>query len=142
MTDILPDGATTQENKVGRPTVMTDEVLAILREGFLRGYDDEEACLSANINPSSLYRYCEDHKDFASEKEQLKKNPILKAKYTLLKGIERDPKLALDYLRSKKRDEFSTRNELTGKDGEKLEAQPVLVKFVGLPNGEDNRNTN
>lgn len=39
--------------------------------------------------------------------------------------------------------DFAQRNELTGKDGEKLEAQPVLVKFVGLPtDGEDNRNTN
>lgn len=119
--------------EAGRPTKMTNEVLAKLREGFLRGYTDEESCLFAEINPTTLYRYQEDNPDYASEKEQWKKNPILEAKHTVLSGIKRDPKLALDYLKSKARDEFSVKTETdlttNGKD-----INPVLVKFIDADN--------
>jgi hypothetical protein len=38
------------------------------------------------------------------------------------------------------KDHFSARKELTGADGEKLEAQPILVKFIGETD-ENNRDS-
>lgn len=42
----------------GRPTVMrTDSVLALLKEAFEWGCTDREACLHAEVDEATLYRY-------------------------------------------------------------------------------------
>ena len=48
-------------NEVGRPTVMTDEVIRILEEAFSNDATDEQACFLANISPSSLYKFQEEN---------------------------------------------------------------------------------
>ena len=61
-----------KENKGGRPSKMTPEVLAKLEHSFSLGLSDREACLYAEINPATLYRYCENHQEFCKRKELLK----------------------------------------------------------------------
>lgn len=106
-------------NKPGPESKMTEDVLARLRQAFLMGYDDEEACAFAEINPSTLYRYQKDNPEYASEKARWKQNPILKAKATIY-GALSEKETAKWYLERKKKSEFAQRNELAGPDGEKL----------------------
>lgn len=119
------DSSDNKYDSRGRPSVFTDETLLLLKEAFLMGCTDEEACLYAGISTSPFYKYQSENKEFKDEKEVWKKNPILKARQSVLNGIGQSPELALKFLERKKKDEFSLRHEVTGKDGEDLE--PVVV---------------
>lgn len=101
------------ENKVGRPTVMTETVLQKLEYGFMKGLTDEQACSYADIAPSTLYNYCSEHPEFMERKEQLKNNPSLKAKLNIVAAIEGgDVELSKWWLGRKERNEFSTKQEI------------------------------
>lgn len=111
---------------MSRPTVMTPEVIAKLEEAFAWGCSDVEACLWADIAPKTLYKYQEKHPEFAQRKANLKERPILIARKSVVKAMPKDPKLAMDYLARKRKEEFSLRSELTGKDGTDLLPKPIL----------------
>ena len=115
----------------GRPTVMIPEILAKLEIAFKLGEDDRLACAYAGIGTTTLYEYQLKHPDFKEQKAQWKQNPTHKARMTLFESLD-DPRWATWYLERKCKDEFSTRTELTGKDGESLvpviEIQPVKPK--------------
>lgn len=103
------------ENKVGRPTVMTNDVLDKLELLFAKGLTDREACLIADINPSTLYNYCNEHPEFLERKELLKEQPRTKAKLNIAEAIEQeDIDISKWYLERKARDEFSTKQEISG----------------------------
>lgn len=92
---------------IGRPTIMTPEILEKLREGFLMGFTDKEACLYADIGESTLYDYQKDNPDFSEQKELFKLNPVFKARKTIYDEIEKgNTKIAMWFLERKKRDEF------------------------------------
>lgn len=102
--------------ETGRPTVMTEDVLHKLEEAFLLGCTDEEATFYADIGMSTLYKYQNEHPEFVDRKEQLKNNPIFLARKSVIEGFS-NHELALKFLERKKKDEFSLRQELVGKDG-------------------------
>ena len=141
--------------EVGRPTVMTPETLRKLEEAFALGCTDLEACTYADISKSTLYDYQQEHPEFVERKELLKENPILLARKSVVEALANDPDLSLRYLERKKKDEFSPRSELTGKDGKELpmtptviniikpdgielQAQPEAIPSVALPDGQSN----
>lgn len=98
---------------VGRPTVMTEEVLQKLEYAFMRGLTDLEACLYANIGTTTLYNYCEENPEFRERKEELKKNPTAKAKLNVYEAIEnKDVDVSKWYLERRAKDEFSTKQEI------------------------------
>ena len=100
-------------DEVGRPTVMTNEVLQKLEYAFMRGMTDRQACLYANIATSTLYNYCNENPDFSERKETLKQNPTSKARLNVTKAIEQgDVSLSLWWLERKARDEFSTKQNI------------------------------
>jgi len=103
----------------GRPSKVTPEVLAILEDAFLIGHTDTEACLIANIDPATLYRYCKENPDFARRKEELKENQFAIARRTLMKGVKENPELALKFLERKKKAEFGVKTELDVTSGGK-----------------------
>lgn len=105
----------------GRPTLMTEETINKLEEVFALGGTDKEACFYAGISHQTLYSYQEKHPEFVERKEALKEKPILKARNTLVNALN-IPEYALKFLERKKKDEFSTRSEVTGQDG-----KPVVV---------------
>lgn len=80
--------AENEENGVGRPTVMTPEVLAKLEWAFLRGYSDRQACLHAGINPMSLYRYQDENREYSERKAMLKENISIVAKENIIETIQ------------------------------------------------------
>jgi hypothetical protein len=103
----------------GRPTVITPQILAQLYTAFSIGCTDEEAIAFANVSNGAFYDYQKLHPEFLEEKERLKKLPILKAKNTVVQGLDRVQN-AMWYLERKKKDEFSVRTETTGADGKDL----------------------
>ena len=104
---------------MSRPTVITPDIIIQLKQAFAIGCTDEEACAYAKIGKSSLYRYIEQHPEFREESNRLKKEPILKAKNTIVRSLD-DVKDAQWYLERKKKVEFSLRSEFTGRDGEDI----------------------
>ncbi len=113
-------------NTVGRPTKMTKLTVKKLEEAFSLGCSDVEACFYAGISKQTLYSYQEQNPEFIDRKEALKKNPVLLARQSVIKGVENDPNLALKYLERKERKEFSLRTE-TEVENDK----PLLVVLSG-----------
>lgn len=119
--------------EVGRPTIMTPEIISKLEEVFAIGGSDNEACFYAGIGKSTLYNYQQEHPEFVERKEALKERPILKARQTVVKSLD-DADMALKYLERKKKDEFSIRTEFTGQNGGPINISQVLDK---LDNGQE-----
>ena len=112
---------------MARPTVMTPEVIEKLEEAFLLGATDIEACLVADIAPATLYQYQEKNPSFSERKASLKEMPVYKARQAVIGSFKRDPKIAMQYLERKRKDEFSTRTEMTGADGAPIEMPTVRI---------------
>lgn len=102
----------TDAKPVGRPTVMTEEIISKLEHAFSIGCTDLESCFYADISKDSLYRYQLEHPDFCERKEQLKASPIFIARTTVVREIAEKGELALKYLERKKKDEFSPSSDL------------------------------
>lgn len=120
------------KKKVGRKTVMTQEVVTKLEEAFSRDCTDTEACLFAGISRMTLHRFQEDNPEFCDRKALLKDTLVLKARTNIAERIEKgDLETSKWYIERKKRGEFSTRQEVTGENGEslvpKIEILPVAV---------------
>jgi len=102
-------------DKVGRPTVMTETMIGKLEMLFAKGLTDREACLIADISPSTLYDYCNENPEFAERKEALKQHPTAKARLNLTEAIEKgDADLSKWWLERKAKDEFSTKQTIDG----------------------------
>lgn len=99
--------------KVGRPTIIDNTKLQKLREAFLMGCTDDEACLYAEIAPATLYNYQNTNPEFLEQKEYWKNNPILKARKVVFDKIESgDENTAKWYLERKAKQEFSAKTEV------------------------------
>ena len=119
-----------QHNSIGRPKAITEEKLYKLREAFMKGFTDVEACLYVGIAPATLYNYCSDNPDFLEEKEYLKEQPKIKAKMNLEEAINNgDKDISKWYLERKSRNEFSLKQELDlgNKDG-----KPLAIDLTSL----------
>lgn len=101
--------------EVGRPTVMTEDVVKKLEYAFMRGLSDTEACLFADISRATLYNYCNDNPEFLDRKEELKKHPTAKAKLNITEAIENgDEDMSKWWLERRAKDEFSTKQTIDG----------------------------
>lgn len=116
-----------KKEKRGRKTVMTEKVIDKLEEAFGWGCTDIEACLHADIADDTLYKYQREFPDFIKRKEALKETPILLARKSVVMNLRNDSRLSMDFLSRRKKDEFSQRSELTGKDGEALPTPIVTL---------------
>ncbi len=115
----------------GRPTVMTEEVIRKLEDAFSYGATDREAIFVANISATAFYEYCKDNPEFTNRIDALRDMPKYKAKKNVVDKINTGSiNESQWYLERRAKDEFSTRNELTGKDGKEL-PQP-LIKLDAL----------
>jgi len=102
-----------QHNNIGRPKIIDDLKLQKLREAFMKGFTDVEACLYVGIAPATLYNYCNDNPKFLEEKEYLKEQPKIKAKLNLEDAIQNgDKDISKWYLERKSRNEFSLKQEI------------------------------
>jgi len=122
----------------GQPTVMTDKTLQLLKDAFLMGCSDVEACLYAEIAPSTLYNYQLIETQYVEQKALWKENTTFRARKNLYnaivkEGTSKDPATSKWFLERKRKQEFSLRQELTGRDGKDL---PVPI-FGGLSTQDD-----
>lgn len=124
------------KSKAGQPTKMTSNALALLKDAFLLGCTDEEACLKAEIDPVTLYRYQKKNPNYVRQKELWKQNPFLIARTTIIRGIGTDPDLALKYMERKKKDEFSLKQEVDVTSGGDQIGGFVVVKTEPQPSSE------
>ena len=113
----------------GRPTKLTPETIDKLRTAFLMGCSDVEACLFADISKTALYNYQQKHPEFVDKKEQWKEQLALKARIVIADALNnKDENTAKWYLERKKKNEFGTRTEITGADGEPL--SPPIINIL------------
>lgn len=110
---------------MARPTVMTPETISKLEEAFLMGCSDLEACLFANIAPSSLYVYQEKHEEFSERKAMLKENPVMKARKVILEALEDGDRLMANKVMERK-DGTKVKSEVSGPGGGAQEHKWVI----------------
>ena len=103
---------TDKKNPVGRPKIVTKEILDKLQYAFMLGCTDTEACFYADISPASLYNYQKDNPEFLEKKEAWKESPVFTARQTVIASLSSDPEIAFKYLERKRKDEFSTKQEI------------------------------
>ncbi len=105
----------------GRPTVMTPEVLQKLKDAFLVDASDEQACNEAGIAPATLYNYQKENPSYLEKKKLWKEDHKYQAKNVIFKAIKQgDVDTAKWVAERKMKEDFSTRSEVTGKDGSPL----------------------
>ena len=119
---------TRKAGKMARPTKMTPEIIDRFRQAYLIGATNEEAAHYADVAPSTLYLYIEKHPEFSEQIAGWKSEPILKAKQTVVKGLD-DIKNSQWYLERKAKAEFAVRQEHTGADGNAIQA--IIDKYGG-----------
>lgn len=113
----------------GRPTVMTPDVVSKLEQAWSMGCSDLEACLFADISKQTLYDYQAKYPEFVDRKERLKESLVLKARSVIANSLNnKDENTAKWYLERKKKNEFGTRTEITGADGEPL--SPPIINIL------------
>lgn len=115
--------------KLGRPETVTPEMADRIMSFFKMGLNDEEVCEQVGIAPSVLYAYQSRHADFQEKKKLAKTNLVARARRELFAGLQsKDEKIRVDtakwVLERRCKGEFSTRQEITGEDGESL--TPVI----------------
>jgi hypothetical protein len=96
-------------NDVGRPPIITDQVILKLEEAFLMGCTDLEACLFAGISKTPFYTYQDEHPEFKERKELLKENPFIIARKAITDGLKDNEEFSLKYMKNKKNKEFNER---------------------------------
>lgn len=114
------------KSSVGRPTDFTDANVQKLKTVLQMGATIEEACRNAGISKQTFYNWRERYPIFVDMVAEWQDYTILKARATIMKGLDKD-ETARWYLERKKKDEFSIRQEMVGKNGKDL--LPVLRKL-------------
>lgn len=118
-----------------KQTKMNIQTLDKLREAFLFGATDKEACLFAGICRDTLYDYQKKNKEFSDQKEEWKSNPLLKAKKTIFDNLDKHT-VAMWYLERKARNEFDLKQN--NNDEEK---NFMVVRWVEEKEKNANSNT-
>lgn len=127
-----------KKKKVGRPTIMTKDVIAKLEIAFSHGATDKEAIFIAEISKDAFYDYCKLNPSFTERIEGLRDLPKYTAKSNIIKKINTGSIFESEWwLERKAKDEFSTRNEMTGKNGDAIEVKTI----TGMQIIKDNGNT-
>lgn len=120
---------------MGRPTKLTEETVRKLEEVFALDGTVEEACFYAEISRNTYYEWIKDNPNLNDRFEALRQRPFLKARQTIVKNLD-NPQYAFEYMKRKKKNEFSERNELTGADGKDLPTP--IIKLDDLQRNNSN----
>lgn len=130
-----------KKNKGGRPPEFTDETVKKLEEAFAIDATVDEACFYAGITRQTYYNHVKEDALEGTEArrlfdrfEGLRNRPVLKARQTIVKALD-TPQYALEYLKRKRKLEFSERTEtdLTSKN-----EQITGINYI-LPNANNNQ---
>lgn len=105
----------------GRPSKLEPQIVELLAHAFEDGATIEEACVVAQIDRQTYYNWIKDHEDFSARMESARNWTTEVARSNLAKRIKRgDVPVSQWWLERKAKNEFSTRNELSGPEGKDL----------------------
>ncbi len=122
--------------EVGRPTVMTPEVIEKIEEELKNGATLPQASFLAGISLKTLYNYFTNNPDFKERCDLLQGLVAYRARVNLKNKIEAGDIDTSKYWLDRKDKDFKQKADYTS-NNESL--NPILVKFL---NGtEDNNNT-
>lgn len=113
--------------EVTHPVKLDDITVKKIEEALALDCSIEEVCLMANISKQTYYNWINSFPELKERFDVLRSTPFLKARKTINDSLS-NPQYAFEYMKRKKKSEFSERSEITGADGKEL--QPVLVKFI------------
>lgn len=91
---------------------LTDEVVRKLEEAAAIDATVEEMCFYADISRDTFYRWIKENPEFSDRINRLRERPVLVARQTVVNSISKDPKIAMEYLKAKRRAEFATKQEV------------------------------
>lgn len=117
---------------------MTDDAVRKLEEAFAIDASIEEACYYADISRDTYYRWVKENSELSDKFQRLRNKPILKARQAVVKGLDNYAN-AMDYLKRKRKDEFSDRSEITGKDGKDL---PTPILNINVQSDDSDKQDN
>lgn len=101
-----------KKNLGGRPIVFDEKVVEKLEEAFAMDCTVSEACLFAGIDRKTYYNNVKQGDELFLRFEALRDTPILKARSTIVRGLERSSSDAQWYLSRKRKAEFSEKTEV------------------------------
>ena len=99
-------------NEEGKFTKLTDDTVKKLEEVFALDGTNEEACFWAGISKQTFYNWVKDNPDMKERFDSLRQRPFLKARQTVISGIDGNPEFALKYLERKKKLEFGIQQSI------------------------------
>lgn len=104
--------------------------LPVLERYLILGYSLSKACQLGGLPWSTVQEHYADNAKFRQSVDGLTHAPNVKARANIVSSINRGSvEDSWKWLNSREREDFATRTENTGKDGEPL-TQPVEVVFV------------
>lgn len=112
---------------------MTPEVIGKLEQAFSIDATIAEACFYADINEETYYRWEKNDPELSKRFKRLRNKPVLKARQRVVKGIDESYSNAMDYLKRKRKDEFSEKTEQSVRieDPMTLEHAKTIMKLYG-----------
>lgn len=102
---------TPAKSAAGRPHSFTEENIRKIEEVAALDGSVEEMASYADVHPATIYRYMQVNEEFRNRIEKLRQRPILKARQEVVKRIGESYANAIDYLKRKRKLEFSERIE-------------------------------
>jgi hypothetical protein len=120
--------------EVGRPTVMTPEVIEKIEEELKNGATLAHASFLADISLKTLYNYFEANPDFKQRCELLQGMVAYRARVNIKNKIEAGDIDTSKYWLDRKDKDFKQKQDITSNDEP---IQPLMVKFISDENSRD-----
>lgn len=131
--------------KVENPTKYDDVVVEKLEDAFRDGASISEACGLAGIDRQTYYNWLESVDGFSTKMEDAREwvNEIARAVVAQKITRRKDVETAKWWLERRVKEKFSTRNELTGVNGQDLIPSPMLGGQTkdAVPTDDSNKKT-
>lgn len=107
----------------------------------------DEIAYYLDVSRQTIYNWKIDFPDIFDRLERLRQRPVVLARESVMKGVANDPKLALEYLKKKKSDEFmdktnldiTTQGEKVGQPLSESDKKELLTKALETLKREDKK---
>lgn len=126
--------------EVTNPVKLDDTTVKKIEDALAMDCSIEEVCLMANISKQTFYNWQNSFPELKERFDILRANPVLKARDTVIKSLS-NPQYAFEYLKRKKKNEFSERLEQTGADGKDLPT-PIIKLDTNAISGDNSNEEN
>ena len=121
--------------KISEALSFTEEekvrIIDKLEEAAKWDYTIEEMCFQAQISHDTYNRQKKEKPEIGVRIEMLRNSPVMKAKETLARKVGNSFANSIEYLKRKRKAEFSERLEQTGADG-----KPLIISFDPIYNAK------